>query len=334
MDINNRKLAILSLVSKGYLKTGEPVGSKSLVSLLGDSVSSATIRNDMADLERLGLVFQPHTSAGRIPTSKGLTLYIDKLMERRRLSKQRRDFIDSIFMGSFSVEGAISAASDALAEYSKCASFSTAPSSKKLALKQIDFIKTGINTMVFVILTETNTTKSVFVKLDGEISENALSSLSSLAKKRLVSMPLCDITPAFVQTLAAELSAHSLLFSPFFEALLLTAEKLTNSGVYVKGQNHLLNGAFPTSSAARALSMLSSDGLLEVLEPTYNGVKIIIPEGESTALIYSGYHFTDNLMGTIGVLGSDRLDYSSLIPMIEYFSSSLENMIKKSELNK
>ena len=80
--------------------------------------------------------------------------------------------------------------------------------------------------------------------------------------------------------------------------------------------------------------MLSSNSLLEVLEPTYNGVKIIIPEGESTALIYSGYHFTDNLMGTIGVLGSDRLDYSSLIPMIEYFSSSLENMIRKSELNK
>ena len=83
MDLNDRKIAVLSLIAKGYLNTGEPVGSKSLVSQLGGTVSSATIRNDMADLERQGLVFQPHTSAGRIPTSLGLTLYIDKLMEKQ-----------------------------------------------------------------------------------------------------------------------------------------------------------------------------------------------------------------------------------------------------------
>ena len=88
MVLNNRKLFVLSLISKAYLKTGEPIGSKQIALELGGEVSSATIRNDMAQLEQEGLLFQPHTSAGRIPTAAGMRLYIDKLMEKRTISKQ------------------------------------------------------------------------------------------------------------------------------------------------------------------------------------------------------------------------------------------------------
>lgn len=336
MELNNRKLMVLSLIAKSYLKTGEPVGSKSLVSQLGEAVSSATIRNDMAELERRGLLFQPHTSAGRIPTAAGLRLYVERLMEKRRLSKERRGFIDSLFSGVHSVEGAITAASNALADCARCASFSIAPTGNSVTLKQIDFIKTGNRTMVFVVLTGTNIVKSVFVRLSGELTNEALEALSKAAKNHLTGCILSDINPPLLQTMAAEISQHALLFSPFFEALSETVAELTSPGLYVKGQDHLLRSACAHLDAVKALDMLSSDQLFELITP-HSGVSIVIPDGDElsrTALIYSGYRFSDDLFGTIGILGPYRLDYGSIIPMIEYFSYSLENMLKQSEFDK
>jgi len=337
VELNNRKLAVLSLIAKGYLKTGEPVGSKSLVSKLDGAVSSATIRNDMAELERCGLLFQPHTSAGRIPTTAGMRLYIEQLMERRRLSRERKGFIDSLLGGVHSVQDAICAASDVLADYSKCVSFSTAPTGTSVTLKQIDFIKTGSRNMIFVVLTETGIVKSVFIRLDGEITPQALQALSNACEKKLEGTALCYLPPPLLQTMAAELLEYSLLFSPFFEALMQTVQELSNPEIYIKGQDNLLKAIPSELNAAKALNMLHSDRLLSLISPQNSAVNIVIPDDENfgtTALIYSGYHFSDDLIGSIGVLGPYRLDYGSIIPMIEYFSLSLENMLKNNQLDK
>jgi len=328
LDLNNRKLVILSLISKGYLKTGEPVGSKSLVSELGGAVSSATIRNDMADLERQGLVFQPHTSAGRIPTSLGLTLYIDRLMDKRSLSIRHRKLIDSLFSSAFSVEGAIMAASNALADFTNCASFSAAPSRESLSIKQIDFIKAGESSMIFVLLTETNQVKSVYVNLFGSLTDEALSVLSKVCNKRLCGIQLTNINKAFIQNLAAEIPEYALLFSPFFDLLVSTVSKMVGPEVFVKGQNNLIKSNVEKESLIKALDFLGSSELLLKLSPK-NTVEILIPEGENTAIIYSGYHLANDALGAIGIVGPNRLDYGTLIPMIEYFSYSLENMINK-----
>lgn len=331
MNLNNRKLTVLSLIAKSYLKTGEPVGSKSLVSQLGSSVSSATIRNDMAELERQGLLYQPHTSAGRIPTAAGLRLYVDRLMEKRQLSRERRAFIDSLFSGVSSAQSAISAASDALAEYSNCASFSISPSGEGVRLKQIDFIKVDSQTIVFVLLTSTNVVKSVLVRLYGEVTSEALSALSNAARSKLCDLSLSDITMPLVQTMAAELSEYALLFSPFFESLCAAAAELSSPGLYVKGQDNLLRAAPHSHDAAKALSFLHSNQLLGLVNP-HNGLSIVIPEiadTGSSALVYSGFKFSDDLVGTIGILGPYRLDYGNIIPMIEYFSTSLEKMLKQ-----
>ncbi len=331
MNLNNRKLTVLSLIAKSYLKTGEPVGSKSLVSQLGSAVSSATIRNDMAQLERQGLLYQPHTSAGRIPTAAGLHLYVDRLMEKRQLSRERRAFIDSLFSGVSSTQSAISAASDALAEYSNCASFSISPSGESVRLKQIDFIKVDSQTIVFVLLTSTNVVKSVLVRLYGEVTSEALSALSNAARLKLCDLSLSDITMPLVQTMAAELSEYALLFSPFFESLCAAAAELSSPGLYVKGQDNLLRAAPHSHDAAKALSFLHSNRLLGLVNQ-HSGLSIVIPEAldtGSSALVYSGFKFSGDLVGTIGILGPYRLDYGNIIPMIEYFSTSLEKMFKK-----
>ncbi len=331
MELNTRKLAVLSLIAKGYLKTGEPVGSKSLVSELDGAVSSATIRNDMAELERRGLLYQPHTSAGRIPTAAGMRLYTERLLKKRRLSRERRSVIDSLILGAHSVEGAVSAASAALADASSCVSFSTAPSGRAVTIKQIDFIKTGGSSMIFVVVTETGIIKSVFVNLFGSLTDEALSSLSKACQDKLESVALCDITPPYLQTMAAELTDYSLLFSPFFEALSQTVSELLSPEVFVKGQENIF-GAAPTQRAAQsALNMLHSNSFVNMLSPKSSTVSIVIPDDDalsSTALLYTGYRFSDDLIGSIGVLGSYRLDYEGIIPMLEYFSVSLENMLK------
>ena len=331
MDLNPRKLAVLSLIAKGYLKSGEPVGSKSLVSELDGAVSSATIRNDMAELERLGLVFQPHTSAGRIPTAAGMRLYTERLLKRRKLSRQHREIIDSLILGKHNVEDAVSAVSSALANQTKCLSFSTAPTGREITLKQIDFIKAGSSSMIFVLVTQTGIIKSVFVSLSGELTDDALTVLSNSANKNLKGKPLCDITLPFLQTMAAELLDYSLLFSPFFDALSKTASKLLNPEVFIKGQAHIFDTVPSSVSAQRALNLLSSDEFFSRLSPQSSSVNIIIPDEDNlgtTALLYTGYRFSDELVGSIGVLGSYRLDYEGIIPMLEYFSHSLENMLK------
>ncbi len=331
MNLNNRKLTVLSLIAKSYLKTGEPVGSKALVAQLGGSVSSATIRNDMAELERQGLLYQPHTSAGRIPSAQGLLLYVEKLMQKRRLTQEKREFIDSIFSNAGSAQSAISAASDALADYSGCASFSLSPSGEGVTLKQIDFIKTGSQTMVFVLLTNTNVVKSVFVRLFGEVTREAIDALSACAQKNLCGICLSEITPPLLQTMAAELSQYALMLSPFFEELSKAVRELSAPGLYIRGQDNLLRDISSHGSAAKAINMLSPNQLLGFITPN-SGLSVIIPNRDddlSGALIYSGFKFSDNLMGSIGILGPYRIDYGSIIPMIEYFSSSLENMLKQ-----
>lgn len=327
MELNNRKLAVLSLISKGYLSTGEPIGSKTLVSQLGDAVSSATIRNDMAELERMGLLFQPHTSAGRIPTAAGLRLYIERLMEKRKLPKQKRELIDSLFSGRHSAQSAISAASDALAQFSNCASFSISPSGGSVFLRQIDFIKAGSNTIVFVLLTSTNIVKSVFVRLSGEITSEALEALSNASNKNLCSKALSDITPPLLQTMAAELSQYAFLFSPFFEALSDAIDELSMPGLFINGQDNLLKQDMGNINAAKALNMLHSNEFLGLVNG-HSGLSISFPE-QSGVILYSGFKLSDDLFGSIGILGPYRLDYSSIIPTIEYFSYSLENMLKQ-----
>lgn len=338
MILNNRKLFVLSLISQAYLKTGEPIGSKQISLALDGSVSSATIRNDMAQLEQEGLLFQPHTSAGRIPTALGMRLYIDRLMEKRTISKQRRDKIDALFKTVHSVEDAISLASNVLADFSNCASFSISPSGNSIRLKQIDFIKVDARTLVFVILTQTNSVKSVFVRLDSALTDEALNVLSNLAQRRLVGVLFCDITPAFIQGMAADMPEHALLFSPFFDALLKVSQKLTTPGVSINGQDNLLRNAQSYSDANAALNILYSDSILNIVAPQSSGINVILPEpyGElgNTTVIYSGYKFSNDLIGTIGILGPYRLDYGSIIPMIEYFSSSLEKTLEQSELYK
>ena len=327
MELNNRKLAVLSLIAKGYLSSGEPVGSKTLVSQLGDSVSSATIRNDMAELERMGLLFQPHTSAGRIPTAAGLRLYIERLMEKRKLSKQKREFIDSLFLRSSSAQGAISLASNALAEFSNCASFSVSPVSETLSLKQIDFIKAGSNTLVFVLLTSTNIVKSVFVRLGGELTAEALEALDNASKQKLSNIPLSEITPPFIQTMAAELSEYAFLLSPFFEALMDSVSELLVPGLFINGQDNLLRQEPGSINPIKALNMLHSSEFLDYVNGQ-SGLTISFPE-QSGVILYSGFKLSDDLFGSIGILGPYRLDYSSIIPTIEYFSESLENMLKQ-----
>lgn len=336
MSLNERKLAVLSLISKAYLKTGEPVGSKALSLELGGSVSSATIRNDMAELEALGLLYQPHTSAGRIPTVTGLRLYIERLMQRKKLSKDKREFIDSLFSNVHSVEGAVSAAASALADYTKCASFSTVPTGKAIFIKKIDLIKTNGQTMIFVILTSTNIVKSSFVRLGAEATDVNFEVFKNFITEKLTGTSLCDITLPFVQTLAAEFMEYALIYSPFFSSLIKVCDELNSSGLKINGQDNLFNDIH--INAARALEVLNSDSLLNLISHSSNGPMIVMADNldtlSNTALIYSNYHLSDDLIGSVGILGPSRLDYGTLIPLIDYFSQSLENMLKNAELYK
>ena len=209
MDISERKLKILAAIVETYVKTGEPVGSKALCEALDCSVSSATIRNEMADLSEMGLLEQPHTSAGRIPSHAGYRLYIDKLMEQKPLSEEEQRFIDgSLSASADNPEHLLEDASQVLAELTSYAAISTTPSDEEATVRHLQFVQTGRRTAMVVLLTSSGILKNKIFRCDYDLSPDILRVFHKLLNEKIAGIPVASITPAYIQTLAASLGGY------------------------------------------------------------------------------------------------------------------------------
>ena len=159
MELSTRKENVLSSIIGAYIQTGEPVGSKGIAAQLG--VSSATIRNEMADLTAMGLLEQPHTSAGRVPSRAGYRVYLDRLMEKKPLSQQDARWIDSrLYAGSYDPEKLLHAASRLLAERSHCLAVATTPSGRSAYVKALQFVQTSRRSAMVIMISSAGTMKS------------------------------------------------------------------------------------------------------------------------------------------------------------------------------
>jgi len=203
MELGARKLKILQAVIEAYIQTGEPVGSKALCELLDVSVSSATIRNEMASLSELGLLEQPHTSAGRIPTQFGYRLYINELMKPKPLSDEEMRYIDR-YLSEYADDPdlLLEKAAEMLAEMTKYAAISTTPTNRDATIQRIQLVQTGPHTAMLVLTTSTGAVKSKLFRTNYLLNSDILRMFSNVLNEKMGSVHLLNVTPDFIKSTA------------------------------------------------------------------------------------------------------------------------------------
>ena len=340
MQLSQRKQLILAAVVELYIDTGEPVSSKQLMDALEMSVSSATIRNDMSDLASLGLLTQPHTSAGRIPTPKGFRYYIDHLMKKRVLSAKEKHRIEGMLPKHPEDAGAmLKNVSSALAALTGCASLFTTPSDKQARIKRIDLIPVGRFTALILLQTSTGVIKNRMCRSDCEITNDFIEMFKNIAVRHFFGIPLADVSLALVQTITASLGEHALLMSPVLVTVCDVARDAIESELKLDGESNLWSRGDYGDSVQQLVSFLGHRDLVRKLVDRAgtdeNGLKIVlgqesqIKEMENSSMILSQYNIGGKSVGNIGVIGPLRINYAQIVPSIEYLTSIVGNLLSE-----
>lgn len=334
MELSERKCKILAAIVEAYVRTGEPVGSKTLVLDLG--VSSATIRNEMADLSDLGLLEQPHTSAGRVPSQKAYRLYIDRLMKRQPISRKEQLYLDGFLAdGAYDPERLLDNASQTLAGLTRFAAVSTTPSGSLADIRAVQFVQTSRRTAMVILLTSAGTMKNRIFRCDFDLSPEILRVFFRLMNERLAGKPVASVTPAFIQTMAVSFGEMTMLMSAPLMAVLEVAQDSMEADVCLNGQMNLLfYPEFEGGGVRRVMDFLDRpQELSRLLLEQEGGVHVMIgseigrPELSDSSIVVGRYSIGGQDAGAIGVIGPTRMNYPKLVSSVEYLAGSVSRML-------
>ncbi|MBO5797088.1 MAG: heat-inducible transcription repressor HrcA [Clostridia bacterium] len=338
MVLSHRKQRILTAVIETYIRTGEPVGSKLLAGALSNAVSSATIRNEMAELAALGLLTQPHTSAGRVPTAPAFRLYIDRLMPRQPLAEESRQDIDEMLAGAGNdPERLVADAAGALAALTGCAAVTTPPNEQDATVRRLELMHITPRMAALVLMTSSGLIRNRLCCFDMSVDPVKLQQLAAGLQEHFAGVPLCHITLPVVQSLVLSFGENGLYMLPLLTALLELAQEAAEAEVTLKGQLNLLRHPDYNSERARLLlGFLSQQELLTtMLASCSGGLRVLLgnesvrPELDGSSLIVTHYQGAGGASGTIGVIGPLRMDYAATIPRIEYLADSLSRSLSR-----
>jgi len=335
-QLGERKKAILAAVIESYIRTGEPVGSKALAERLDHAVSSATIRNDMAELAALGYLEQPHTSAGRIPTAKAFRLYIDQLMPRRSVEEARRLTISKrLQRAAGDPERLLSEAAQILSETTGCAALTTAPVQRADTIRRVECLRMSARTVMLAVMTASGTLRSRLCRVDATVGDEQLQVFCTLLMDRFANRPVRSIEQAELQQLLMVMDMGGLplagLMTGFYDLVRETIE----ADVRLSGQLQLLEKPdYAWDRARLLLNFLSRRDQLTAMLAAYNsglhvlmGSDSLFPELDGSSVIVTGYSPDGQQSGTIGLIGPVRMDYASAIPQLEYMARTMEQLM-------
>jgi heat-inducible transcriptional repressor len=330
-ELSERSREIFRHIVTAYVTTGEPVGSRTLSQRLGMSLSPATIRNVMADLEGAGLLYAPHTSAGRLPTEVGLRLFVHGLLEVGGLSAAERESIEGQCAASGrSMAEVLEQASNALAGLSRCAGLVVAPRSER-ALRHIEFVHLGPGRALVVIVTDDGQVENRIIDVPMGLPSSSLIEASNFLSNRLVGRTIAAAKREIAQELVGHRAELDQLTQRVVEAGLASWSGDKQSALIVRGQAKLLEDVTALSDLERIRSLFSAleskEALAKLLEAAESaqGVQIYIgAESElfglsGCSLVVAPYRDgQQRVVGAVGVIGPTRIDYARVIPMVDY----------------
>jgi len=342
-ELNERSREIFRHVVDAFVDTGEPIGSRTLSRRLQSSLSPATIRNVLADLEDAGLLYAPHTSAGRLPTQAGLRLFVSGLLEVGSLTPEERAAIDARCQArGLSLEEMLSQTTTALSGLSKCAGLVLAPKTES-PLRHIEFVNLGPGRALVVIVTENGVVENRIIEVPRDLPPSALTEASNYLSARLSGHTLEEAREAILDELANKRAQIDALTTKVVEAGLATrsgASDKAEGALIVRGQANLL-------SDVRAIEDLERiRGLFEALETREQMLRLVdLVQGAEGVQIFFGSEselfgatgcsmvvapFRDSredIIGAIGVIGPTRINYARIIPLVDYTAKVLGRLI-------
>ena len=342
MELSERKKQILRAVVESYIQTAEPVGSKAIVASAGLKVSSATIRNEMAELENMGLLEQPHTSAGRIPSPKGYRLYVNELMEEHRLTMQEAQKInEALNLKIREMDQVLTEAGKIISQLTRYPTFALTKGTRKAVITRYDLLKVEDNAFIAVLMTDTQQVRNKYFRLPLEVSETQLQLLGTLLNTSFTGLTLEQLDPELMRVGAHAAGEAYGLISRVVSFAIEVLEELESSVVHTAGIPNLL--AHPEyqslEKAEPLMNFLSEMGDHSNL-PVVQGenVKILIgPENladelKDSSVIMASYDIGGGMQGVIGVVGPTRMDYADLAARLSYFAEGLSRMFGKNEI--
>ena len=342
MELSERKKQILKAIIGDYILTAEPVGSKALAARPELKFSSATIRNEMSELEEMGYLEKPHTSAGRIPSPLGYRLYVDELMDSYDISDRDIPPIEAMLKGKAKeLDRLIQEAGRLVSSLTNYASVAVTPDMNRCVIKQFEIITVDTSTFVIVVVTDTGQVKNKLVHTVTPVTKDESELLTYILNQTLTGLPLSQITAERFDVVrrAAGLSA---LLAPVAEYIAELIEELGSQKVFLDGANKLLR--FPEyrdpDKAQALLDYITTDDkhLLPVCKDM-DGVQFFIgPEnGENplsnASMIYAKYDIGNLGQGVIGIVGPTRMDYKRLSARLSHFAKELNKLIAETFLD-
>jgi len=337
LAMDERKLKILAAVVDEYVRTGEPVGSKVISKLDNIKVSSATIRNDMAALEQMGYLEQPHTSAGRIPTFAGYRLYIDELMTLPDLPDEEKTRLDGLLGDKDTPEELlVQNAAAALTEITQCAAVVTNSAPRFSVISKVEVIPTGKRLYVILLITSNGSIKNKACRLEFDLSHEQLEFFTHYIEENLNGVSVEQLSEEMFDKMVAAVSAYMVSLSPLVKGICELSEDLRQQELTLSGGEKLLScEELDKMEVVRFIE--HKNQLSDMLEDTFSGIQVKFgSESDSFAignssLIVSKYRKDGKEAGSLGVIGPMRVDYKKIIPYVDYLTQKISYLMSGSD---
>ena len=342
MEMTERKKKVLRSVVDLYIRTAEPVGSKAITELPDMKYSSATIRNEMADLTAMGYLEQPHTSAGRIPSAAGYRLYVDELMADYRLSIDETKSISTAIEEKMQrVDKMVEKVAKLVSQATNLPAISMASRSMDATVKRFELIQAGAGSFILVVMLSNDEVVNKLIKLPLNVEENDLKVLSALLNATMTELSAEEFTAGLLERVMRSAGAAASLVPVIVEFATETLRRSGSSSMVVAGHSRLLG--LPeyrdVDKAQKVMTSLDEETLsnLPAVMQNANGTKVIVgPENISeelkdTSVVMTKFDIGDGLQGMIGVVGPTRMDYAKVTARLSYFAESLSKMFAKPE---
>ncbi|MCI8981064.1 MAG: heat-inducible transcription repressor HrcA [Hungatella sp.] len=344
MELDERKITILKAIIKNYMETGEPVGSRTISKYVNSKWSSATIRNEMSDLEEMGYIIQPHTSAGRIPSDKGYRFYVDQILQEK--DNEVMEIKELMVQRMGRLELVLKALAKNLASNTNYAAMISGPQYHRNKLKFIQLSKVDANKLLIVTVVEGNIIKNTMVTIDGEISDEELLNLNILLNTNLNGLTIEEINLGVISRLKEEAGVHRQVVDLVLNevAAVIKADG-DDFQIYTSGATNIFK--YPElSDSQKASELLSTLEHTETLQELVSeaggnqsetGIQVYIGDEspvqamKDCGVVTATYDLGEGLKGTIGIIGPKRMDYEKVLRTLRNLMTQLDATFKKEE---
>ena len=342
MELNERKQKILKAIIRNYMETGEPVGSRTVSKYTDLNLSSATIRNEMSDLEEMGYILQPHTSAGRIPSDKAYRLYVDTILQRKdeevsemkELMVEKADKIDLL----------LQQVAKLLAQNTNYTSMVTKPKYQHKRIKFIQLNQMSERQLLVIVVLDNNHVSNKFINLMTDADENVIAQMNFLMNTALTGLDFTEINMAIMQQIKEKAGEYGELASSILDCISEVMTEEDDSEIYTSGATNILKypelsdkekmtGLLSTFEEKQMLSAWANDEPPE--DDKEHGIQVYIGEEspvesmKDCSVVTATYRIKEGVYGKIGIVGPKRMDYEKVVGTLENCMQQLDDIFKK-----